>query len=495
MEYSAFTAPAFYYRRHKIIFRWLAICLILWFVLFKLLFPHPNFMPDSYGYLGAAKDNPPVDTWPIGYSMFLRIESAFTRSDIVLVALQYFFLQATILYFLFGIAHVLQMNKRLLYVLAFLFSLNPVTLLISNYVAADALFSGLSLLWFCLLLQLWIKPAPRLFWIQAVLLTVLFTIRYNALYYPVVALVVIIFTPYSWLKRFMWAGVMLLLLGLFVGNNLWEYKKLTGKAQFSPFGGYMLGGNALFMYSRLPKDTAPVPAKFMAFHQLVNKHIDSLKQATKRPDSTMGVYYIWKGPMLEFTTRTYEMDKKTPYFKRWATMAPFYQEYAGYLIRKHPLAYAEYFMLPNAGYYFAPPAEFLKDYNMGRDSVDRTAKEWFGYKNRQVKSYIKTTRIADYLSVVNTMFNIVFIGCLLGLLLLRWRKIRFCIFNRSLLLVVLLIVGNFLFSVTLAPIVFRYQLLFFVLTVTFGCVLFSRLVQISIEDAQLAKEPSQLRPT
>lgn len=491
MEYSAFTTPAWYYRQHKKLCWVLGASLIILFVLFKLLFPHPNFMPDSYGYLDAARDNSPISTWPIGYSMFLRIESVFSRNDMVLVAFQYFFLQGCILYFLFGLAHLLQISRRLLAILAFIFVLNPATLLIANYVASDALFTALSLLWYCLLLQLWVHPSSRLLWVQAVLLLLLFTIRYNALYYPAVALVVLVFTRLPWKQRLKGGVLMFLLLGLFIAKNKWEYKKLTGIAQFSPFGGYMLGGNALFMYSRLPNDKEPPAAKFAALHSLVNHHMDSLRKAPKRPDSAMGVYYIWQGPLLQYTTKTYQKDTVTAFDTRWATMAPFYREYAAALIKKHPGAYMQYFMLPNAGYYFNPPSEFLNIYNQGKDSVGRSAKNWFGYKSRALKAVIRKNTITDYIAVVNTLFNIVFMGCMLGWVLLKGYKVSHIKFSRSLLLLLLLIGGNLLFSVSLAPIVFRYQLLFFVLTITFGCLLFLELA--GMDKKEKASSPSALQ--
>lgn len=491
MEYQAFNVLAYYYHRHKKIVWLLGSCLVVFFILGKIVFPHPNFMPDSYAYLEAARRNPAIDTWPIGYSMFLRIQSVFTRNDVVLVAIQYFFLQGCTLYFLFGLAHLLQMNRKLLYVLAFAFVVNPAAFLISNYVAADALFTGLSLLWVCLLLQLMVQPKAKLLWMHAVLLLVLFTIRYNALYYPVIALLVIAIAKLPWRTRLKGAGLLLLLLGVFVLHNKYEYKQLTGTAQFSPFGGYMLGGNALFMYSRLPKDTTSPPLRFAEMQKLVDRHMDSLRTAKKRPDSTMGIYYIWNGPQLKYAREKYSKDSTTSSFKRWATMAPFFQDYAMYLIKKHPAAYLRYFMLPNAGYYFAPPAEFLNIYNQGSDSVGREAKEWFGYKNRYVKSLVKTTIIAEYLTVINTLFNIIFGGCLLVWLAIKGLSYSPLAFKKALLLVLLLVVGNWLFSVTLAPIVFRYQLLFFILTITFGCLLVSKVWQLGKMEANISNAGRQ----
>lgn len=467
------------YQKHRVALWIIAACLVIEFVVYKILYPHPNFMPDSYGYLGAATKNESISTWPIGYSRFLRIESAFTKNDIVLVLFQYLFLQFSILHCLFKIDYYLPLKQSWLYVLAGIFVLNPIALFISNYVAADALFTGLTLLWFCVLLDLLLQPMKWLVWIQAMLLILLFTIRYNALYYPVIATGVLLFAKLSWRIRLSGIGLMFLLIGLFVWHNEIQYRKLTGKAQFSPFGGWMLAGNALFMYSRLPKDKEPPPAKFSGLQQLVDHHMDSLQKAKARPDSMMGIYYIWDGPLRKYMNMTYKKDSTTGYFKRWAIMGGVYQEYGAYLIKKHLGEYARYFLLPNAGYYFSPPAEFLDIYNQGWDSVGVEVKDWFGYKDKYVKAYSKRIDVAGYVSVVNTLLNIVFFVGLLGFLTLKGNQMVDAKFRVIIGLTLVVSLCNFLFSVTLAPIVLRYQIFSFVLIAVSGFHLLSVIYKMS----------------
>ncbi|BAV07732.1 hypothetical protein SAMN05421788_10384 [Filimonas lacunae] len=488
MQHSNFTHPLFYIRQHRVAMWIIAFVLFLQFVVFKWLYPHPNFMPDSYGYLTAAKDNSPISFWPVGYSMFLRLESIFTRNDIVLVLVQYLILQGCILYFLFGMAHLLQMPRKWLYILSGIFILNPAVILISNYVASDALFTSLSLLWFCLLLQLLVQPTARLVWWHAILIFILFTIRYNALFYPAISVLVLLVARVSWGVRIKGVLLMVLLMGVFVWHNNQEYKAFTGKAQFSPFGGWMLGGDALFMYSRLPRDKEAPPAKFAALQAVVNRHMDSLDTVKSRPDSSMGAYYIWNGPLLKFLLLTFKnsKDSAADYFKKWATMAPLYHEYGAYLIKKHPVAYTQHFWLPNAWNYFAPPGEFLKMYNQGSDSVGIEAVRWFGYKNGYVKAYNKKLAWAEYISVVNTLFNVIFLAALLGIVLLNGFAFMSSHFKQSLLLALAFVLLNFMFSVSLAPLVLRYQLFSFVLNGIFSVLLIKQIYQIGkLQDAKV----------
>jgi len=95
---------------------------IVSFILFKLLYPYPDFFSDSYSYLEAAYFNQDIAIWPIGYSKFLWAFHYLTHSDTAFVAFQYFFLQISALYLFFSILYLYQpseVTKKLLF--AFLF--------------------------------------------------------------------------------------------------------------------------------------------------------------------------------------------------------------------------------------------------------------------------------------------------------------------------------------------------------------------------------------
>src|SRR5258708_20583126 len=84
-------------------FLWIAgIAIIVQFVIFKILYPYAGFINgDSYVYLESAYMNYDINTYPVGYSKFLRLFSVFSRSDTALVAFQYLIIQSSALYFIF----------------------------------------------------------------------------------------------------------------------------------------------------------------------------------------------------------------------------------------------------------------------------------------------------------------------------------------------------------------------------------------------------------
>src|SRR5579864_897751 len=102
------------------------------FIIFRILYPYPDFFSDSYSYLFAAKHGMDVSIWPIGYSKFLLILHFISSSNIVVVALQYFLIQAAGLYLYFTILYFFSTSlwtRRLLFIFLFV---NPLTLYLAN---------------------------------------------------------------------------------------------------------------------------------------------------------------------------------------------------------------------------------------------------------------------------------------------------------------------------------------------------------------------------
>jgi protoporphyrinogen oxidase len=464
-------------RKNKIALWLAAVCLLVQFIVFKVLFPYANFMPDSYSYIEAAYRNSDINTWPIGYSKFLRVFSAFIHSDTALVLFQYIFLEASIIYFVFTIAYFFKPGKVITYILLAFFVFNPVLLFTSNYVSADALFTSLSLLWLSQLLWILFRPHSRYIWLQAGLLFLAFTVRYNALYYPIVTVIVLLVSHMKWRLRLLGIMASLVFVCLFIWHSSNKYNELTGKRQFSAFGGWQLASNALYMYSRMDNDHDAPPERFAALHKVVRHHLDSLRQLEKRPDTVPGIYYLWSGPLIQYLTYKWGKDTSTPSFKKWASMAPLYADYGLYLIKKHPVDFAKNYLLPNTIKYYVPPIEFLGQYNMKSDSVGQLAKTWFGYKSERIKAYTKELKSFGAFSTINTIINLSFILGFFGFILfdgLRQANQKVC---RSTFVIAALWVINISFSVLASPIVLRYQIFLMIVSFTFSVMFVDYLIK------------------
>ncbi|HVU56857.1 MAG TPA: NAD(P)/FAD-dependent oxidoreductase [Puia sp.] len=437
---------------------------LLQFIFFKMRYPFANYMPDSYSYLEAAYTNADVNMWPVAYSKFLRQISVFTHSDKVVVGIQYFFMQCSGLVFLFTLLYFLKPGKVVKNILYAFFLFNPVALYISNYISADALFIGLSLLWLSSLLWIIYQPRPWQIWVQALLLLACFTVRYNAIYYPLIAVMAFVLSRQSWQRKLAGMGLgVALVLGSFMHTS-GKMQEVTGKRQFSAFGGWQLANNALYMYEHIPAaERGVVPERFAKLEKMVREHMDTLKRVKlTKQDSLAGYFYLWdgRGPLVQYMVRQYARDTTTPAFKRWASEGPLYADYAAYLIRKYPLQFASEFLLPNSVKYAVPPPEFLGIYNMGGDSVGRLAKEWFNYRTQRVSEHnnknarIGIARIYPY---AGTLINAFLLICVVGLAVFTGFRVGDKGLYRLLFVVLFFWVLNMGFSVVASPIVLRYQ--------------------------------------
>ena len=240
--------------------------------------------------------------------------------------------------------------------------------------------------------------------------------------------------------------------------------EVTGKRQFSAFGGWQLANNALYMYEHIPAaERGPVPERFAKLETMVRQHMDTLsKVKLTHEDSISNFFYLWspKAPLVQYMVREYAKDTVTPQFKRWASEGPLFAEYASYLIRRYPVQFASEFLLPNSVKYAVPPAEFLGIYNMGGDSVGKLAKEWFNYKTVRVREHNnKNARIGvtGWYSIGSAVVNVFLLICVIGLAVFTGFKQGDKGLYRLLFMVLFLWLLNTGFSIFASPIVLRYQ--------------------------------------
>lgn len=455
---------------------------LLEFICFKFLFPYPNFLPDSYSYLEAAFNNQSIDTWPIGYSKFLRLISTFSHNDTFLILFQYLLLQGAVAYFLFTISYFLNIGKWAMRILFLFVLLNPIILLVSNFISSDSLFATLSLVWFTQLLWIVSLPSARLIFIHIIILLFAFSVRHNALYYPIASIVCITFSQLKQSFKILSIAMTFISISLFVRYTVANYQKITGTSQFSAFGGWQLASNALFAYSRITHLQQKVPTEFTKLHAITNRHMDSLRKVNIRPDDDLGVYYLWDdhAPLKAYMYQ-YKNDDTSNGFKRWAAVAPLYFKYGVYIIKNHPIAFAEYYICPNIVKYYVPYAEFLASYNMYRDTVENIAKTWFHYKTNKIKTSIKDKHIiiAEYIPISLALINLLFVLCFAGFAILNGFKKNIRYINKILFLVLGVWVCNFAFSVLASPIVLRYQTFPMIITSTFMLILLTYIFQES----------------
>jgi len=465
-----------------------AIALIIQFAVFKYFYPFASFINgDSYVYLETAYHNFSINTYPVGYSNFLRLFSVFTKSDTVLIGFQYGVLQAALLWFLFTVFYFYRPGRAVQLILLGFMVLNPVFLYLANYVSSDSLFLTLSLVWFTLLLWIMHRPTARLIFWHALVLFLAFTVRYNALFYPIITgMAFLLSRQRAWLK-IAGTGLGILLIGCFIFHTSQQYRQLSGIRQFSPFSGWQMANNALYAYRYIDSaDVKPVPAKFRALDKAVRTYFDTTRDVEKHPQEKMiaSTVYMWapNSPLQIFMMNQFRKDTTASTLKRWATMGPLYADYGSYLIRQYPLTFLQHYIWPNTIKYYTPPVEFLEQYSTGRDSVHQIAQAWFGYKSPKITSRFKDFKVTvlNFLPILAGAMSLLFLFSLLGYVLLQGHQQQ-PLLRKGLWLVLGLWIVNFGFSVFASPIALRFQLFPIMVSISFACLFIEYIVKTALQ--------------
>jgi hypothetical protein len=345
-----------------------------------------------------------------------------------------------------------------------LFITNPLYLYLGNCILSDALFIPLSICWFTLLIWIINSPNNKLLYLQGVLLFLAFIVRYNALYYPFVGAVAIIISRRKWtikVSSILFSGV---LIYSFITFTSFKYKQMTGEQIFSPFSGWQLANNALYAYRYVDSaNHKVVPMKFKELDGFVRHYYDTASKNLKdNPQELLqaSTVYMWdpSSPLQRYMKMKYKRDTVHRTLKRWATIAPLYEEYGKWLILHYPMQFARYYLIPNALKYYTPPVEFLQSYNMGIDSVNDIALIWFKYRSNKVNIDVKdyNVTILEYQPILCGVMNVLFISGV-GMYLFLFGFKRNAALDQLIIISLLLWVINFLFSVFASPVALRFQ--------------------------------------
>lgn len=484
---------------------------ILWFAVItmaaslawlKYLSPYPYFMQhESYSYLKAAQNNDFINIWPIGYSKFLRLVSVFTRSHIVLVAIQYVLLIASVLYFLFTIRYLLIPDKWLFRIISIVTVINPMLPYTANFVTSDSLFATVSILWFTQLLWILYQPNTNLLLLHGLVVMLAFTVRLMAAYYPFISLLLIVAASMNSRKR--WVGIISLATGMlvFIGRTQYEYKKRTEIVQFSAFEGWQLAANSLYGYAYDKPDTIEmVPAKFRELHPFVNNHMDSIRQLNQRPDKDQYLYYLWnfKSPLVEYTRKQVLKYKTEDYFAEWARQATLLRKYGKWLILHHPKQFLIHFVWPNLLNYYEPPAFSTGAYNSGEPYFPKAVVSWFNWEDNKsvaIAEY-KHVFVASIVSSLLTVINPAFLVASLFFLSFGGFGYNNSSCKKILICTWLVWFSNMALGVLSAPIELRHQAFPTIITIPFLLSLTTWLVKsLNFNSSSKQTNNSLLNPT
>lgn len=498
-ERCSFKEFLFQNSHNRLILYLITAAIIIQFAIFKYLYPFANYIHgDSFSYLNAAYNNLSINTYPIGYSKFLRLISVFAKPDYILTALQYLSIQLSILFFLYTTFYFYNPIKTVQIILLCFMVLNPLFLHLANMVSSDGLFLALSSAWFALLIWITHQPTKKIIIYHAVILFLAFTVRYNALLYPFISTLVLCISPLSLLAKI--KGILLysVLCLAFIGFTTYQYKKLTGNWQYSPFSGWQMANNAMYAYRYVQeKDRKPVPSKFKELDKMIRQYFDSTHDTKKFPvESYMASsFYMWSPglPLMKYRNDLFKKakDSISGELKKWASIGPFYKDYGWFIIRQHPLPFIKYFLWPNSNKYYAPPVEFLEVYNSGKKNVMDVAQIWFGYNNQNIRTRTDgKVSILNFYPILSGVLNmVIFLSFFCYLLLKGWRYDR--TFSKAIFLGGTMWLTNAIFTIFASSAALRFQSFPIILTITWVGLLIAWMMGLS---QSLKTEHDSLEP-
>ena len=338
-----------------------ATAIIVQCIVLKALYPFGDYFTDSYGYIDAAANHHAVSYRPLGYSRFLWLVHAVTTSETALIFLQYLLLQLAALHLFFTLLYFYQPGRRTGIILFVVLLFNPVMLYLANFVSSDALFAAFSLFWFLQLM--WMVRRPRFYQLPllAVLLYLLLQIRFAALCYPLVGILALLLCRATWWYRLA-GGVLLLAAAVFCIVSVQRTtQSATGTRVFSAFSGWQWANNSLHIYCHVPHDTTGLPRNCIALDSVVKAYFDTACPRIRRQPQGISTDYMWDTdkPLKQYLACYRRQHKQPDYFDAWNAVGPLYAGYARFLIKKHPVAYARYYLWPGVKEYLQPELELM----------------------------------------------------------------------------------------------------------------------------------------
>ncbi|HEY8897010.1 MAG TPA: hypothetical protein VIM79_19440, partial [Niastella sp.] len=153
-------------------------------------------------------------------------------------------------------------------------------------------------------------------------------------------------------------------------------------------------------------------------------------------------------------------------------MGPLYSSYGLYLIKRYPIQFLRHFVWPNSLRYFGPPVTYLGYYNWNKRTVPESVVRWFGYKNNQVKTRMKSSKawsLQPYPFLLALTNLLMLLGLLSYVLLKGWQYNT--TFNKCILMAGFVWLANAGFTIFASSAELRFQAFPAMLSFTFSLLL------------------------
>lgn len=409
--------------------------------------------------------------WPVGYSKFIKYFGYLSHSANVLVAFQYLITQLGFLLFFLSFRQFFLPGKVIsLITFVFLF-INPINIFGSNHILSDPLYIGISMIWVTQLLWIIFAFKPYMVITQALLLLLLFDLRYNALYFPILTTLAFLTARLKTQWKIAGISFTILLLGAFYQYTCLQMEKTVGVKQYAYSNGWKQASNSLYIYEHYYKsENLAIPDKFHELDSMVRNYFDHPHPDVSLyyPDQeiTLGSFYMAVGgtPLVKYMQLKSGFTEWSLDFHKTAPYGPLYKSYGNYLILHHPIGYLQYVVAPHIKSYLSPYPEIFSlnppAFELWMDNDHgKVARDWFNLTTLNVPdTYILTrSQILSFYPIIYNILHLVFILTLLSFIVLKGFISQKGPHFWALIILTTMCLGNFLFTVLSTTSVLRYQ--------------------------------------
>jgi hypothetical protein len=371
--------------------KWIIVSLglsLVFFAIYKFIYPQPDFFPESYKYVTAANEGLAVHFRLPGYVWFLRLLHVFSSSANLVVWVQYALLTFGSLFLYYSIQHLLNFRSRIVQMMSLAgFALNPLIPVLSNQIGCEALFTALEIIWFALLLWGILKPSWVILLLQSFSLCLLFVVKENAWHLLLLSIIALVWMVNAgW--RYKLVGLILTLCA--IGTLFFLVKKqtkeVTGVAVYSGLHGWQMANNALYIYPYTDNEQFK-DAGLRLMDSIAKAYFASMTaiQQQQFKAEKVGSDFLWdnNAPLKKYLA-LYQDQYKLDYLTAWYRVSTIFEQYGWESIRCHPAAYVQHFMVPNIKNFIYPNPESLAAYNAFHERWPEETTRYFRISDREI---------------------------------------------------------------------------------------------------------------
>ncbi len=384
---------------------------LLLFIIYKLVYPQPDFFPESYKYVTIAHQGLLVYVRPVGYGYFLRLLHLFAASANLVVWVQYLLLSGASLYLYTTNSKLFPQQRKVVKWMALAgLALNPIVSVLSNQIGCDALFTAVWLFWLAFLLRIFIKPNLQALLLHVIALCLLLLLRDNALHLVLLSALAFLCAVNAG-QTFRLSGILVVLScsALLITGIRRQAKEITGVAAYSAFHGWQMANNALYIYPYTNAVSVPAAnAQQHLMQQLANSYFDKMSAEERQhfAAARAGSDFLWnnRAPLKQYLA-CYQTRANTAYDEAWFRVSVPFREFGWQMITQHPAAYIRHFMLPNARNFLYPNSESLADFNAFHEGVPEETAAYFGLPKGGAKA-ADPSRLQHLLTAIYRLMHV-----------------------------------------------------------------------------------------